>query len=170
MEWLERYRWAIALVLVALIVAGGVLLFQGRPWADEPVEVVLASPTPALAPGVEVYVAGAVVNPGWYSLEGGDAIADAVMAAGGVREGGDPARLKLYCFSVGEGDEPQRVDLNRAPAWLLEALPGIGPALAQAIIDHRDEHGPFQRIEELKEVSGIGEATYEAIRDLVTVE
>lgn len=65
---------------------------------------------------------------------------------------------------------PQKVSINRAEAWLLESLPGIGPTLAQNIIEYRRQNGHFAIIEELKLVPGIGEATYEGIKELVTVE
>ncbi len=61
------------------------------------------------------------------------------------------------------------VDLNTASANLLDTLPGIGPALAQAIIDYRENVHPFQSIAEVQEVPKIGPVTYENIRDLITV-
>jgi competence protein ComEA len=60
------------------------------------------------------------------------------------------------------------VDLNRATATELEALPGIGSALAERIVQHRSDRGPFTRVEELADVPGIGEATLEALRPLVS--
>jgi comEA protein len=65
--------------------------------------------------------------------------------------------------------EPQRIDINRAEAWLLEALPGIGPSKAQAIIDYRQQNGGFGHIAEITEVPGIGQDTYEKIKDFITV-
>ncbi|MCK4388321.1 MAG: helix-hairpin-helix domain-containing protein, partial [Dehalococcoidia bacterium] len=56
-----------------------------------------------------------------------------------------------------------------AEPWLLETLPGIGEVLAQRIVDYRSENGPFKRIEDLLKVSGIGEATFEKIKDYITV-
>ncbi|UDY35768.1 ComEA family DNA-binding protein [Dermatobacter hominis] len=61
------------------------------------------------------------------------------------------------------------IDLNAADAQQLDSLPGVGPSTAQAIIAHRDEHGPFRSVEELLDVRGIGEAKLDALRDLVTV-
>ena len=61
------------------------------------------------------------------------------------------------------------IDLNVASVDLLDTLPGIGPALATAIVTFREEHGPFESVEEITEVSRIAPATYEKIRDLVTV-
>jgi competence protein ComEA len=61
------------------------------------------------------------------------------------------------------------VNINTADAWLLDALPGIGPVKAQNIIDYRTEHGPFLSIEELKNVEGVGEETYNGLKGLITV-
>ena len=67
-------------------------------------------------------------------------------------------------------DRPDgRLDLNSAPAELLETLPGIGPVLAKAIVDYRESSGGFQSVEEITNVARIGPVTYEKIRDLVTV-
>ena len=61
------------------------------------------------------------------------------------------------------------VDLNTAGLEALDTLPGIGPVTAQAILDYREENGPFSSVEELENVYGIGEKTLEKLRDLVTV-
>jgi comEA protein len=66
-------------------------------------------------------------------------------------------------------EQPQKIDINRAEAWLLEALPGIGPSKAQAIIDYRQQNGGFKHITEITRVEGIGPAIYEQIKDLITV-
>ena len=63
----------------------------------------------------------------------------------------------------------EKVDVNRATAPELESLPGVGPSLAQRILDYRKEHGPFQRIEDLMNVQGIGEKNFLRIREHVTV-
>lgn len=62
-----------------------------------------------------------------------------------------------------------RVDLNAAAAWELELLPGIGPARAARIVEYRERHGPFRRVEDLRKIPGIGDRMVEALRSYVTV-
>lgn len=62
-----------------------------------------------------------------------------------------------------------KIDINLADAALLETLPGVGPAIAQRIVEYREMNGPFEVIEEIQEVQGIGPAKHEEIRDLITV-
>ena len=66
--------------------------------------------------------------------------------------------------------EARKINLNTDPAELLADLPGIGAALAQRIVEYREANGPFQTVEEIMEVKGIGEKIYHAIADLITVE
>jgi len=75
----------------------------------------------------------------------------------------------LHITDVGEQQEPQKIDINRAEIWLLEALPGIGESKAQAIVDYRQQNGAFHNIYELTDVAGIGTATFERIKHLITV-
>ena len=70
---------------------------------------------------------------------------------------------------VNPAEQPQKIDINRAEAWLLEALPGIGESKAQAIIAYRQQNGGFGHIIEITNVEGIGPAIYEDIKDLITV-
>ena len=66
--------------------------------------------------------------------------------------------------------EGERIPVNTADVQELDRLPGIGPAKAQAIVDYREEHGPFQTTDQLLEVSGIGEATLEGLLDYITLD
>lgn len=70
---------------------------------------------------------------------------------------------------INPAEMPQKIDINRAEAWLLEALPGIGESKAQAIIAYRQQNGVFKHISEITNVEGIGPAIYEQIKDLITV-
>ncbi len=115
-----------------------------------------------------IYISGAINNPGFYPLKAEDSIEALIQAVGGTTSGADLGQLKLYIPETG-GEQPQKIDLNRAEAWLLKALPGIGETRAQAIIAYRQQHGPFHNISELTKVEGIGIATYEQIKHLITV-
>ncbi len=180
--------------LLAAVVAGGVVL-QGRP-QEVAVPAVVATGTPlagasaaATAPATEVVVAvaGAVVRPGLVRLPTGSRVDDAVRAAGGVVPGSDPGLLNLArklvdgeqvlvgveappgSVPVEPAAEGGPVDLNTATVADLDALPGIGPVLAQRIVDWRTEQGPFASVEQLREVTGIGEAKYADLADEVAV-
>lgn len=128
----------------------------------------IALPTPAPQGGT-VYVGGAVLSPGFYPWHPGDTLEDILARAGGRLPGATPDQVKLLVPLPGEGTSPQRVNLNTTPRWLLEALPGIGEKLSQAIMDYRDEHGGFRSVDELALVPGIGPALVERLRPLVTV-
>ena len=150
-----------------------------------------ASTVPEL---VVVHVAGAVASPGLHELPAGSRVADAIAAAGGLTSHADATRINLaapvtdgqriYVVAVGEqepavavgtgvpgagGSPTGPVNLNTADADALDALPGVGPATAAAIIEHRGKVGPFTSVDQLLDVPGIGEAKLEALRDLVTV-
>jgi competence protein ComEA len=156
------------------------------------------APVASAASGVVVHVVGAVHHPGLVRLPAGSRVVDAVRAAGGVTASARPASVNLARLlvdgeqlvvqrrgstplvaapgpagpvgSVGSTPAPSApVDLNSATLASLDALPGIGPVLAQRILDWRTAHGRFSSVDELGEVSGIGEATLADLRPVVTV-
>ncbi|MGW4898091.1 helix-hairpin-helix domain-containing protein [Kitasatospora sp. NPDC004240] len=162
-----------------------------EPRAD-PAGVVIAAPSPsATGAGPEtvvVDVAGKVPSPGVRSLPGGSRVADALRAAGGALPGAETKGLNLARVltdgeqvlvgesappapgpAPGSGVPPQPISLNRATLEQLDALPGLGPTLARRIIAHRDSHGPFRSLEQLRQVGGIGERTYADIRPLLVL-
>ena len=158
--------WALLLIfLVAIIAIGGTVAWS-RYSPSQPVEI--SMPSSQEVEG-EIYIGGAVINPGYYPLKAGDSIDALVQAAGSTTSSTNPGRFELYIPIVGEEQEPQKVDINRAEVWLLEALPGIGETLAQRIIDYREQNGPFNNTKELIKVDGIGATTYDQIKHLVTV-
>jgi competence protein ComEA len=170
MKRLANYRMLIALSLVALIIVGGIFLFQQQPWSKESLEIILTTPVSASTTEWEIYVDGAVENPGWFTLEEAGGISEVVSLAGGSNGNTNPIKAKLYIYENGNSVAPQLISINRAPDWLLDALPGIGITLAQNIVQYREENDPFMIIEELLLVSGIGEAKYDGVKNFITVE
>ena len=118
---------------------------------------------------VIIIIGGMVNNPGFYPVEASDSLQSIIQAAGSATDAGDLSNLKIYIPQISEEIQPQKIDINRAEVWLLEALPDIGEVKAQAIIDYRCQNGPFSNINELTRVEGIGTATYEQIKHLITV-
>jgi competence protein ComEA len=163
---LEKY-WLIivAFLLVSLIVGGIILTIKQS--SHKPVEISLSQAAPLQYDG-DIYIGGAVANPGLYPLRQGDTIGSLVQTAGLIPDA-DTGKIEIYIPKTGELSQPQRIDLNRAEVWLLDALPGIGAGRAQAIIDYRNKNGPFRRIEDLLNIKGIGESTLDNIRDFITV-
>jgi competence protein ComEA len=110
-----------------------------------------------------------VAAPGYYPLLAGDTLTSPIQAAGGATADADFNHLKLHLPGTTQLDKPQKIDLNRAESWLLKCLPGIGDTLAERIIDYRQSNGSFRNTGELTLVEGIGPATYENLKGLVTV-
>ena len=159
------YLFATVFLLVAAI-AGGIMLAVQHS-RSQPVEIVLSQTEPPEQSG-ELYIGGAVANPGIYPWQEGDTI-QALLLDASVEPDADLSHIELYIPREGEEQSPQKIDVNRAEPWLLRVLPGIGEVKAQAIVGYRNEHGPFKRIEDLLKVSGIGPATFEKLKDYITV-
>lgn len=194
-QWLENHR-TLVLAAVGLLIAAAALIFALR-W-QTPAPLVIEPPLPSATPlptptpsPMQVYISGAVAHPDVYTLPPGAIVRDAVDAAGGLTAEADRDRINLaqrlsdgehvHIPRIGEAPTPipqanegtsapsGPININTATQAELETLPGIGPALAQRIIDYREEHGPFTSIEQIQNVSGIGPAKFEAIKDLITV-
>jgi competence protein ComEA len=137
---------------------------------------------------------GAVARPGVYEVKPGARVNDVIAAAGGPTPDADLNRVnraakvadgdRVYVLRKGEAadagaaasggsgtgsTQPAIVDLNTATVAQLDALPGVGPATAQAIVDYRTQHGRFRSVDELLEVRGIGDAKLAQIRPHVSV-
>jgi len=162
----DRFYLFITVFLVIAAIAGGVMLAVQHS-RSQPVEIVLSQTEPPDLSG-EICIGGAVANPGIYPLREDDTI-EALLLDAGVKLDADLSHIELYVPREAEEQSLQKIDINRAEPWLLEALPGIGEVLAQRILDYRSENGPFRRIEDLLKVSGIGTATFEKIKDYITV-
>lgn len=156
---------AVILFLLLIIIAGGIVLRLRMPHSA-PVEITLEPPDAYTG---QIYIYGAVNSPGYYAYKTGDNIESLLRAAGGAAENADLTNLRLYLPDAENTFTPQKVDINRAEGWLLEAIPGIGEVLAGRIIEYRARHGPFQNINELTQVEGITVSLYEKIKPLITV-
>jgi competence protein ComEA len=175
---------ALAAVAVAAVLLTGLVVWRARP---RPVDLaappVVAAPTTASALLV-VDVAGDVRRPGLVRLPAGSRVADAIAAAGGLLPGARTDGLNL-ARRLADGEQvvvgaaaaagpnaapsPGLLNLNTASVDDLDALPGVGPVLAERIVAWRDAHGPFASVDQLREVSGIGERKFADLRDRVTV-
>ncbi|RKO61011.1 helix-hairpin-helix domain-containing protein [Caldibacillus debilis] len=148
--------------------------------------------------GWKVDVKGAVKKPGVYTASRSDRVLDLIERAGGFAEDADREKINLaqkvademviYVPKIGEempdfsggtagtganggeGGGAEKVNINTADESLLQTLPGIGPAKAKAIIEYREENGPFRSAEDIKNVSGIGEKTFEKIAGHISVK
>lgn len=164
---LEKYWLIIIAFLLVSLIAGGIILAIKQS-SHRPVEISL-SPIAPLQYSGDIFIGGAVANPGLYPLRQGDTIGSLIQTAGLIPDA-DTDKIEIYVPKSGEMSKPQRIDLNRAETWLLDALPGIGPGRAEAIIEFRNQNGPFHRIEDLLNVEGIGESSLDRMRDFITVE
>lgn len=115
---------------------------------------------------LSIHVHGDVPYPGLYELDTKSTMGE-VLERAGCNDYSQS--LELTVGDAGSANSPQRVNLNTADAWLLEALPGIGQTRAEAIVRYRNAHGPFAYIEQLSQVDGIGVSTVREIAPYVTV-
>ena len=186
-DWLERNRlYVLAIVLnVSLL---GAVIFGARYPKAAPLSIQTATPAPtATEAPCRVYVCGAVARADVYALPPGSIVKDALAAAGGPSAEADLTQVNLalpiqdgdqiYVPAKGEDVLPSKaisiqegkVNINKASAAELETLPGIGAVYAQRIVEYREAHGSFKTIQELEQVQGIGPATVEKIKALVTL-
>ena len=117
---------------------------------------------------LSVAVTGEVDHPGLYSISEASTIAE-LLRISGAAESEQPPAIDVHVQCAGDAFQAQRVDINRAEAWLLEALPGIGPERAAAIVAYRTTRGPFACPEEIMLVEGIGEGTFDSLAGLIAV-
>jgi competence protein ComEA len=182
----------LGLALVAVLIGAGIGSNANLPEPGGPApsstehQTLEADPVGPDSP-FPVHVSGWVAMPGVVELGEGSIVADAVAAAGGALEGAllDSVNLAapvqagehIHVPGPGEGPGPASgaepgsgggpISLNDADLTTLETLPGVGPVIAERIIAHRESNGPFESVDDLLEVPGIGEAKLASIRDLV---
>lgn len=150
-----------------------------------------------LPDNIIVDVKGQVVKPGVYPSSQGERVIDVIHRAGGLTENADESQVNfaehvldaMVIYIPAKGEEgiiaggPQtgftgtdggssqqaKVNLNKADETELQTLPGIGPAKAKAIIEYRETSGPYKTIDDLKNISGIGDKTFEKLKDHIDV-
>ena len=195
--WLAGLLAALLLVVWTWVDRPRVAAVDGAPPAPTAPSTPPVGEVAETSTTVVVAVVGQVASPGLVTLPSGSRVADAIAAAGGLLPEADPAAVNLAApvadgeqvavglsAAVPAGGGPAGgagesgtggsgsgglVDLNTAGVAELDALPGIGPVLAQRIVDHRSHQGPFRSVEELDDVPGIGPATAAELAELVTV-
>jgi len=149
-----------------------------------------ASVTPSPAGEVVVEVVGKVARPAVVTLPKGARVQDALEAVGGakpgvdtsdqnlarvlvdgeqIRVGIDPAPVTAPTTATGTTGSPGPIDINTASLEALQDIPGVGPVIASRIVTYREQNGGFQTVEQLLEVSGIGEATFAQMKPMVSV-
>lgn len=183
MSWLRRNF--ILLAAVVLGIALGVAALRIFDERSRPTIVIRDAANPRT---ISVQVSGAVIEPGVYRLDPDARVDDAILEAGGAAPDADLAQLNLArrlqdgedlevprllptpgLGTVIDAEADGRIDLNSATAEELDSLPGIGPALAEAIIEYRTAHGPFGSVDELARVPGISTRMVDSMRDSITV-
>ncbi len=187
---LERFSHAIIIGLAALLVAAVIALVVERNNSAQPLQITLDG-TPTAGGPIQVYITGAVSKPGVYQMSDGDRAVDLLYKAGGPAP---EANLEAVNLAVRLHDEdrvivprmgqaaaagstsqvagavaPAQVDINTASAQDLDALPGIGAVYSQRIVDSRTAAGLFTTPDDLVNRQLIPRATYDKIRDLITV-
>jgi competence protein ComEA len=189
-------RAEIALLGIAVVGAGLVVVVRSSDPPAPPVERVVATTEPEASPSptgqVVVHVSGQVTTPGVYELPEGSRVQDAIGAAGGALGEADANALNLAAVladgqkitvpkpgeavpaagggtAADSGGTPAKVNLNHATQAQLEELPGVGPVLAQRILTHRQTKGRFTSPRQLLEVSGFGPKKYESLKDQIAV-
>jgi len=169
---------AVVVMLGLGALVGGFLGVTSHPMSVPP-QTTVATKVPE---AIHVHVAGWVVAPGVVEVSDGAIVAEALAAAGGARLGARVDQINLastlregdQVFVPGPGETSEsdgagQVSLNRAEASDLESVPGVGPVLAARIVTFREKNGDFVQLEDLLQVSGIGEAKLAAMRDYLKV-
>jgi competence protein ComEA len=190
---LKNWRSVLVGVILGLLGSGGIWLVSS-PARGNPIQL---DPAPTPAP-IQVFVTGAIDQPGIYKLPAKSRIHDAIQAAGGFTDQANDQAINLaapledglqirvpFLEIAQESGSPQGrgtftegasnpatlplVNINKATREELEKLPGIGSVIAEAIIAYRSTQGEFTRIEEIQKVAGIGPAVFEDIKDQIAV-
>ncbi|MGC8721504.1 MAG: helix-hairpin-helix domain-containing protein [Caldisericaceae bacterium] len=191
MEDFSVKQWLVIIVLITVITfGGGVILGKQLPRKSPAVveDTITNVSAPEVPAQITVYITGAVKMPDVYKLKEGSIVKDGIIKAGGALESADLVAINLAKKLV-DGEEVAvpyktansgttntatsqsdgKININTATKAELVSLPGIGDVKAQAIIDYRTKNGDFKRIEDIVNVSGIGQKTFDSLKDLIKV-
>lgn len=191
-----KEQYIIGILVTALLLLGGLTVYNSTQ-GKNPLPIAQEEQSKKSSySSVVVHVSGEVNKPGVYHLKSGQRVIDAIEKAGGATGQGDLDKINLAALLedgqkvlvpsrqvVTQADQrskkqafpssiktsPALVNINTADEKELDSLPGIGPALAERIIQYREEHGTFTAVEDLEKVSGIGEKKFLKLKELVTV-
>ncbi len=190
-EFTQEQRRAIAILAMTALAISLFFYFSARGEAVPQVKEIKSSAGVSELPTRMVYidVAGKVKSPGVYQLPEGSRVIDAIEIAGGVRRGVDTSHINLARKLV-DGEQvlitskkfqaitpssgrksifTGKVSINSGTKAQFDSLPGIGPVLAQRILDHRSKNGPFSQISDIQNVSGIGASIFAQIAERLTL-
>lgn len=185
--------WQAILYIVIGLLAAGVILLVSSPPRGNPIKLM---PPPTSLP-IQVHITGEIEEPGVYALPANSRVQDAIREAGGLTKDANEQGINLAAILI-DGQQihipcktyplnqnlnpgnsntngrssieiPYQININVATADILETLPGIGPVIANEIINFRQTEGEFNTIEEIQKVHGIGPIIFEGIKDLITV-
>ena len=163
-------------ILIGLLIGGLIWVTSSQPRGNP----ITLQPRPTQR-DITIYITGKVQNPGVYKLPPGSRIDDAVKMAGGFLADADTTSINMAALledssqitvkqiSINASLMDAKVNINIATSRELETLPGIGSTAAGNIVDYRRIHGPFLFVEDIQKVTGIGPATFERIKDLISV-
>ena len=162
-----------------VLVAAALYWWLSAPVASAPISVTTQS-APSASTAIVVHVIGDVRRPGVVELPQGARVMDAVDAAGGVlprtivtenlaRVLVDGEQINIGRANTSAAAADGRISVNSASAAQIEQLPGVGPVLAQRIVEYRDAHGSFAQLRDLLNVPGIGDAKYAQLADMATL-
>ena len=185
LHYSQRQKRALLIIGSLILVLSVFIVARGNSQPDEAMEVI---PITIAEPEIFVDVTGAVNKPGVYTLTGKSRVIDAIKAAGDSAPGADLSTINLarvlndgeqiYVDSTAVSGNGVRVskavrsgpiNINRATARQLDALDGVGPVIAQRIVDYRKINGSFLTIDDLQKVSGIGAAKFAQIKAKVRI-
>jgi competence protein ComEA len=167
MTGIREKTWLIIAAFLAVCLITGIVFFCVRLSSLQPSEIVLSEYRQSDISG-DVFILGSVARPGIYTSQAGDTLT-ALVSAAGVSDNADISAISIHVPAKGETALPQKVDLNRAEAWLLQALPGIGEGKAALIVDYRVKNGPFRSVDDLLKIRGFGKSIVEHVRGFVSV-